>query len=153
MVVLNTLLALSVASLPLAQACAGKNYRPAGNVMRRQDIASSAAPAAGTTPTATVPSVAGVVGATSPPSSVPLESIYASMATVSVPLPAVPTAGQQPSITNAAPLPACASQRPRLHGVHARRPGLAILDLSHPALTHPSCLCVAPRDLHARRVP
>jgi hypothetical protein len=110
MAVLKTLLAVSVAAAG-AQACAGKNYRPAGNMMRRQDQLS-----------ATVAPVGGIVAATAPPSSVPLNSIFASMLTVSVPLPATPTAGQQPAITNAPTLPQCASDAhfARARGVQAR---------------------------------
>lgn len=103
--------ALAAAAFPLADACAGKHYRPAGNVMRRQDIASSGA-AAGTstaaTATATATGATGVVAATAAPSTVPLESIGATMVTVSLALSATPTAGQQPSITNAPVLPSCA---------------------------------------------
>ena len=111
MAVLQTLLAVSVAAAGV-QACAGKNYRPAGNMMRRQDQ-----------PSPTVAPVDGIVAATAPPSSVPLESIFASMLTVSVPLPATPTAGQQPAITNAPTLPQCPSFVP----VMAREGGPCML--------------------------
>lgn len=98
MALLKSLVVLSAASIPLAQACAGAHYRPEHVRMRRQDVSSIPTAAGAAT---------GVVTSTSPPSSVPLESIHASMATVAVPLTATPTAGQQPSITNAPALPSC----------------------------------------------